>query len=71
MSGELQIRIDRDACQAAQVCVHRAPGTFKLGDDGKAQAQSPPTEPESAVLEAARGCPNFAIAVSRDGERLD
>ncbi len=66
MSG-LEVQVDRDACTGARACTLRAPRTFALDEAGKAVVTDPAGEPESAILDAARSCPNFAIELTRDG----
>lgn len=64
----VSIRIDRGACRAAGVCTHRAPGTFRLGDDDIVTVADPPTDDDAAILEAALHCPHFAIEVRQDDD---
>lgn len=65
--SRLEIQVDRDACTGARACVLRAPRTFSLDAGGKAVASDPAGDPEPAVLDAVRSCPNFAIELRRDG----
>jgi ferredoxin len=65
--SRLEVHVDRDACTGARACVLRAPATFSLDAAGKAVAAEPAGDPEPAVLDAARSCPNFAIELRRDG----
>ena len=46
----------------------RAPASFSLDASRKAVAADPPGDPEPALFDAARSCPNFAIELRRDGE---
>lgn len=66
----LEVEVDREACRGARACVRRAPGTFSVDAARKAVATRPPGDPEEAVLDAARACPNFAIAVRRGSARI-
>jgi ferredoxin len=63
--SSLEIRIDRDACAGARACTMRAPRTFALDETRKAIVTDPAGDPEPAILDAARSCPNFAIALTR------
>jgi len=58
---DIQIEIDRTACIGSRACVRRAPATFSLGDDGRAQASDPPADDEATLREVAGACPTFAI----------
>jgi len=66
--SRLEIHVDRDACTGARACVLRAPASFALDADRKAVPMAPPGDPEEAILDAARSCPNFAIELRRDGQ---
>jgi ferredoxin len=62
----MQIRVDPDICEGHGLCAIDAPGVFKLGDDGIATAiaTSVPSELETFVRAAAKGCPAAAILLS-------
>ena len=66
----LEIAIDRKACKSAGQCVFRAPLTFELDETDRARVIDPGGDAEDVVIEAARSCPNFAIRVDKDGERV-
>ena len=66
----LEVTVDRAACMQAGECSFHAPGVFGHDDDGIAVVLDPGGEPEEKVLKAARCCPNFAISVVKDGEKL-
>jgi ferredoxin len=66
--SRLEVRVDRDACTGARACVLRAPASFSLDAARKAVVAEPAGDPEEALLDAARSCPNFAIELHRDGE---
>jgi ferredoxin len=68
--SELQIAIDRGACMGAGECVFRAPHTFAFDTEGRSVVIGSGADDGEAVLDAARGCPNFAISVTRDGKPL-
>jgi ferredoxin len=66
-TGPLEIQIDRDACSGARACILRAAHTFALDEAKKAVVRDPNGDPEQAILDAARSCPNFAIELARGG----
>jgi ferredoxin len=66
--SRLEVHVDRDACTGARACVLRAPASFSLDASRKAVAADPPGDPEPALFDAARSCPNFAIELRRDGK---
>jgi len=70
LSDVLRVVVDRGACLGARACTRRAPGSFRLDADRKALFVEPPGDDEETVLEAVRGCPNFALAAWRGEERL-
>ena len=63
--GDLEIRINREACRGSGECSVQAPATFALDDDGKALAADPPRDDDEAIARAAGACPRFAIALVR------
>ncbi|GAG09920.1 unnamed protein product [marine sediment metagenome] len=68
----LEVTIDEGACMSARECSFYAPGVFENDEDnnGIAYIVDVSAAPEEKVIEAARCCPNFAISVVRDGEKL-
>lgn len=68
----IEVMIDKGACMSARECSFFAPGVFDNDEDnnGKAYVADVNAAPEDRVIEAARGCPNFAISVLRDGEKI-
>ena len=66
----LEVRIDEGACMGSHECSFWAPGVFDNRDDGKAFVVDVDAQPEDKVIEAARRCPNFAIAVFKDGTQV-
>jgi len=66
----LEIAIDRAACAGTGACARRAPRTFALDADGRARVIDAGGDPPAEVVDAARRCPRFAIAVRRDGQSL-
>jgi ferredoxin len=69
-TGPLEIQIDRDACSGARACILRAAHTFALDEAKKAVVTDPNGDPEQAILDAARSCPNFAIELARNGSPI-
>ena len=53
--------VDKGKCLGCGTCTVIAPESFKLGDDGKAQAINPPGDGEEQVKEAVDSCPVEAI----------
>jgi ferredoxin len=47
-------------------CLHTAPRSFELDDSGKARGAGLPGDELATILDAAKGCPNFAITVLVD-----
>jgi len=66
----LEIRIDAGACMGARECSFWAPGVFDNDENNTAFVVDPEAAPEDKVVEAAQHCPNFAIAVFKDGKQL-
>jgi ferredoxin len=67
----LELIVDRGRCQGAGECVHVSPGSVRIDDTLTAVPILPAGDPDSALMEAARSCPNGAIRVVRDGIELD
>lgn len=68
----LEVTIDEAACMSARECSFYAPGVFENNeeDNGIAYVVDVNAAPVDKIIEAARRCPNFAISVVRDGEKL-
>jgi ferredoxin len=66
----LEISIDCDVCMGSGNCAVLAPGVFALDDSGIATVHDVSAQPEDKIVQAARGCPTQAIAVTRDGETV-
>jgi ferredoxin len=58
-SAKLEISADRASC-----------ATFSLDAQHRVVVAAEPGDAASAILDAARACPNFAIEVRRGEERL-
>jgi ferredoxin len=55
--------VDKDKCIGCGTCTAIAPKSFKLGDDGKAQAINPVGDEEEKIKEAIDSCPVGAIKI--------
>jgi len=66
----IEIRVDPDRCAGAMRCVYVAPDMFEIGADGVAVVVDPAALPEAEAVAVATQCPNDAIVVDRDGERI-
>ncbi|MBY8855816.1 (4Fe-4S)-binding protein [Nocardia sp. CA2R105] len=59
----MELRVDRERCIGAGMCVLTAPGAFDQDTtDGRVVLLRDPAEPE-AVREAVRVCPSGAITI--------
>jgi len=59
------MRIDRDLCIGAATCVALAPKAWALDDEAKAIIlDTTEEESDTALLEAAKGCPVMAIFIT-------
>jgi ferredoxin len=56
-------RVDKEICIGCGTCTVLAPGTFKLGADGKAEVINPPGDPEEKIQDAVDSCPVKAITL--------
>ena len=65
----MKIRIRRDLCCGAQLCIHIAPNVFRLDDLGynDSDADDVPSGEEAKAKEAASACPEGAIDIEIDG----
>jgi ferredoxin len=63
----IQVRVDRGMCMGTGECVFTAPTVFELDRDRKAVVKDATAADQESILEAANGCPNFAITVTDDG----
>ena len=57
----MKIKVNKDKCIGCGTCVMIAPKSFKLGDDGKAEAIEPTGDDEEKIKEAIDSCPVDAI----------
>jgi ferredoxin len=61
--AKYRIEVDRDACVGDQLCCELAPGTFRLGPDGKTSVANPEGDPPKDILSAAKSCRLEAITL--------
>ena len=66
----IEVSVDRDLCMGAGECVYYAPNTFRLDDDDRSTVVDPLGDQVETVVAAACSCPNFSVAVTRDGRSL-
>lgn len=66
----IEVRIDEGACMGSHECSFWAPGVFDNREDGKAFVVDTTAQPRDKIVDAARRCPNFAIAVFEDGTQI-
>jgi ferredoxin len=57
----MKVNIDKNLCIGCGTCVAIAPKSFKLNDEGKAEAIEPPGDKEATIKEAIDSCPVAAI----------
>ncbi|MDO8496913.1 MAG: ferredoxin [bacterium] len=63
----LKITVDRDLCIGAATCVAIAPHTFLIDSEAKAIIiNTAVQEKDTAIIDAARGCPVAAIQIEDD-----
>ncbi len=64
----MKIRIKRDLCCGAQMCVLGAPGLFRIDDIGynDSDGDKVPAGQEDAAKAAANSCPEGAIVFEED-----
>lgn len=69
---KLTMRIDRGLCIGAATCVALAPKAWALDDEAKAIIlDTADEETDEVLLEAAKGCPVFAIFITdENGKQL-
>ncbi len=58
-----RIEIDQEACVGDQLCCEIAPGTFRIGADGKTGVVNPEGDPPQDILSAAKSCRLDAITL--------
>jgi ferredoxin len=68
----MRIRIKRDLCCGAQICIRAAPGLFLLDQHGYnvSDGKEVPAEQEAAARRAVRSCPEAAIALVQEDPNL-
>ena len=61
MAKEIRVRIDRDRCVGAAMCVAMAPGSFTIDAEGKAVVTLHPADAADRLRQAAEECPAAAV----------
>lgn len=64
------VQVERARCIGTKACISSAPSTFELDPTLVATVINPEGDPETAMVEAAEGCPTGAISVWKDGVKL-
>jgi ferredoxin len=61
----MELRVDRDLCEANAVCTGIAPDVFDLDDEDELQIQqpNPPAELRDQVEQAVAACPKNALSL--------
>ncbi len=59
----MKVAIDREGCIGCGLCTSVCPDVFRIAEDGNAEVYGSPEGFESAVAEAAEGCPVAVIFV--------
>ena len=57
----MEINVDKNLCIGCGTCVEIAPKSFKLNNEGKAEAIEPLGDKEKVIKEAIDSCPVAAI----------
>ena len=68
--GNLEVRVIKDKCIGAAVCVVVAPQTFDLDEENIAFLKEEKWDDEEKIIQAAEGCPVLAIEVYKDGKKI-
>ena len=61
MANNIRVRIDRERCVGAAMCVAVAPGSFTIDTEGKAVVTLHPVEAADRLRQAAEECPAGAV----------
>jgi len=59
----MKIKVNKNKCIGCGTCVAIAPESFRIGEEGKAEAIEPPEDGEEKIKEAAESCPVGAIEI--------
>jgi ferredoxin len=64
--GRMELKVDRDLCEANAVCCGLAPEVFELDDDEQLiiKVPNPGDELQAKVQKAVERCPKNALALS-------
>lgn len=57
-----KIVINQNTCIGCGTCASLAPGSFKIGDNGKAMSVEPSVDSQEAIQNAIDSCPVTAIS---------
>ncbi|MEU6390417.1 ferredoxin [Streptomyces sp. NPDC046939] len=70
MGDRWRVEVDRGVCIGSGMCVHHAPGAFRLDTARQSHPERTETDADEDVLAAAEGCPVEAIMITMadDGE---
>jgi ferredoxin len=66
MGERMELRVDRDLCDANAVCTGIAPDVFDLDDEDELHIlqPEPPEELRERVQQAVASCPKIALSVT-------
>ncbi|MFJ9036079.1 ferredoxin [Streptomyces sp. NPDC102406] len=64
MGDRWHVEVDRGVCIGSGMCLHHAPGAFRLDTARQSHPEDPETDANENVLAAAEGCPVEAIAIT-------
>ena len=64
MARQYRIEIDLQRCVGSTLCVHFAPQTFDLNEEGQSRILNATGDDADAILEAASQCPQCAITLT-------
>lgn len=59
----MECKINKELCIGCGTCPILAPASFKMDNDGKAEAINPPGDSEQAIKDARDSCPVGAIEI--------
>ncbi len=66
----VEIRIIRDECISAAICLVYAPKTFDLDEKEIAIIREEAWDDLGKIISAAKACPTLAIEVYKDGQKV-
>jgi ferredoxin len=64
----MKVAVDPDLCELNALCMAEAPDVFEVNDNDVVDVllTEPPTEMESAVIDAVNACPKQALRILTD-----